>query len=161
MPTYRNDSSRVVMYKGVIRRADGRTQEQLVIVDPGKEIAVEYWIPYEKLGLMLVKENEPPVPSTVLLSGTFMFDEGTERKYPIEPCDAYVLNVIVQRGKVKVYPGNTAIGVELSSELEVPYHYRGFYDWEYAPYLRVVGLEDDTAVTINAEVSRYLREAGL
>ncbi len=160
MPTYRNESSRVVMYKGVIRQPNGLTQEQLVIVDPGKEIAIEYWIPYEKLGLTVVKENEPPVPSTVLLSGTFSFDAGTERKYPIEPCDTYILNVIVQRGKVKIYPGNTAIGVELSSELDVPYHYKGFYDWEYAPYLKVVGLEDDTSVTINAEVSRYLREAG-
>ena len=101
-----------------------------------------------------MNEDSPAVPNTVLLSGTFSFDEGTERKFPIGHCDRYDLYVIAQHGKIKVYPGNSSIGTEVRSDLEYPFHYHIVYDWEYAPYIVIKGLEDGTEATIHAEVYR-------
>ena len=118
------------------------------------------WLPYQKLGLTLTSENYPPVPNTILISGTFNFDEGTERKFNIDTCDTYVVNIIVQSGTVIMYPGSTVVGVEISGSVDVPYHYKAVLDWEYAPYLRLVGKEDGTVATVHAEVDRdYLVNA--
>lgn len=154
MPTFRNGGERTVVYKGRIQQPNEKKREILVFFDAGKETKLNFWIPYEELGLELVNADDPPVPNTVLLSGTFKFDEGTERKFILGHCDTYELNVIVQHGRVKVFPGNSDIGAEVVAEAEVPFHYYEIYDWEYAPYLRVVGLDDETEVTIHAEIYR-------
>ena len=157
MPTFRNGGERTVVYKGIVQPPNEKSREILVFFDAGKDTALDFWIPYEELGLELVNADEPPIPNTILLSGTFKFDEGTERKFSLDHCDTYILNVIIQSGKVKVYPGNSAIGAEITINENVPYHYTGIYDWEYAPYLRVVGLEDNTNATIHAEVYKASR----
>ena len=126
----------------------------MVFFDAGEEVALNFWVPYEELGLELVSSDSPAVPNTVLLSGTFSFDEGTERKFPIEHCDKYELYVIVQKGKVKIFTGSSTLGAEVRADLEVPFHYNVLYDWEYAPYLQVVGLEDGSEATIHAEIYR-------
>lgn len=92
--------------------------------------------------LELIDADNLPVPDTVPLSGTLKFDEGTELKFALGHCDKCILNVIVQSGTVKVYPANTIIGVEIRSDLEIPFYYSELFDLEYAPYLRVVRLED-------------------
>lgn len=74
---------------------------------------LNFWIPYEELGLELIDADNLPVPDTVPLSGTFKFDEGTELKFTLGYCDKCILNVIVQSGTVKVYPANTIINVEI------------------------------------------------
>ena len=52
------------------------------------------------------------------------------------------------------------LGLEISEEANVPYHYRATFDWEYAPYLRLVGKNDNTVATVHAEVDRdYLVNA--
>ena len=155
MPTFRNGGERPVVYKGIIQSPNEKSREVLVFFDAGKKTPLNFWIPYEELGLELVDADNPPVPNTILLSGTFKFDKGTERKFTLQHCDKYVLNVIVQHGRIKLYPGNSAIGVEVSSEANIPYHYHVLYDWEYAPYLRAVGLSNGTEVTIHAEVYRH------
>lgn len=152
MPTFRNDGKNRVVYKGIIQQPNEKPQEVLVFFDAGEKVGLNFWVPYEELGLELVDADSPAVPNTVLLSGTFSFDEGTERTFPLGHCDIYVLNVIIQSGKVKVYAGSSAIGVEVTINENIPYHYTGIYDWGHAPYLRVVGLEDNTEATINAEV---------
>ncbi len=154
MPTFRNGGKRTVFYKGIVQPPNDKPREILVFFDAGKDTAINFWIPYEELGLELVDANNPPVPDTVLLSGTFKFDKGTERKFTIGHCDKYVLDVISKQGKVKVYPGNSAIGAEVSEEGKLRYDYHVVYDWEFAPYLRVVGLEDNTEAVIHAEVYR-------
>lgn len=161
MPTFKNGGERTVVYKGIVQPPNEKPREILVFFDAGKETALDFWIPYEELGLELVNADEPPVPNTVLLSGTFSFDKGTERKFAIGHCDRYTLYIIVQSGGIKVYPGNSTIPVDMRTDLEYPYHYNVVYDWEYTPYLRVVGLEDDTEATIHAEIYRIgNREAG-
>ena len=154
MPTFKNNGENRIVYKGIIQQPNEKTQEVLVFFDAGEEVALNFWVPYEELGLELVSSDSPPVPNTVLLSGTFSFDEGTERKFPLDHCDTYIVNVIIQSGKVKVYPGSSLIGVEVSAEATTPYHYHALYDWEYAPFLRVVGLEDGTEATVHAEICR-------
>lgn len=154
MPTFKNTGKTLIVYKGIIQEPNEKPKEVLVFFNAGEEVGLKFWVPYEELGLELVSEVSPPLPNTVLLSGTFSFDEGTERKFMIGHCDKYLLNVIVQSGALKVYPGSSKIGVEVREDMEVPYSYKVVYDWEYAPYLRVVGITDDTAATIHAEIYR-------
>lgn len=154
MPTFRNDTERAIIYRGTVQPPNGKTQEIIIIFDPKQEVAINFWIPYERLGLELVNESYPPVPDTLLLSGTFKFYDGTERKYMIEPCDRYTVDVILQKGGMKIYAGSSPTGAEIHAEVEAPYRYSAEYDWEYAPYLRVLGLEDDTEAVIHAEVKR-------
>ena len=154
MPTFRNNGKRTVFYNGKIQDPNGKTRDVLVFFDAGKEVGLLFWVPYEQLGLELVSADNPSVPNTVLLSGTFNFNKNTERKFTIEHCDRYILYIIIQNGAVKVYPGNSTIAAEVRANVENPFHYKIVYDWEFAPYLRVVGLEDGTKATIHAEVYR-------
>lgn len=154
MPTFRNNTEKAIIYRGTIQPPNNKTQEIIIIIDPKKEIALNFWIPYERLGLEVVNENYPPVPDTLLLSGMFKFDEGTERRYTIEPCDRYTVDVILQKGSLKIYAGSSPTGAEIHAEVGAPYRYSAEYDWEYAPYLRVLGLEDETEAAIHAEVKR-------
>ena len=154
MPTFRNDGERIVVYKGIIQDPNGKPKEELVFFDTGKDVGLNFWVPYEALGLELVSADNPPVPNTVLLSGTFNFDEGTERKFTIGHCDRYMLYIIIQHGILKLYPGSATIGTEIRADVENPFHYHVVYDWEFAPYLRAVGLTDGTEATIHAEIYR-------
>ncbi|MBQ6664062.1 MAG: hypothetical protein IJM68_00600 [Synergistaceae bacterium] len=154
MPTFRNNGKQRIVYKGMIQEPNERMKEVLVFFDAGEEVKLNFWVPYEELGLELVSAESPITLNTVLVSGTFSFDEGTERKFAIGHCDRYVLHVLSQKGKIKIYPGSSDIGAEVRADTEVPFHYHVIYDWEYAPYLRVVGLEDGTEATIHAEVYR-------
>ena len=160
MPTFKNETSRVISHRAIIQSPEGVPKESWIIFNPGEEKQLSFWLPYAKLGLTLTSENYPPVPETILISGTFNFNNGTERKFNIASCDTYVLNIIVQSGKVTVYTGNSNTGVEVRENADVPYHYKAVLDWEYAPFLKVVGKEDNTQATIHAEVDRdYLVNA--
>ena len=154
MPTFKNGGERPVIYRGIVQRPNSEAQELLIIIDGGKEKQLDYWLPYEELGLELVDKDYPPVPSTVLLSGTFKFNKGTERKYTIGHCDKYILDVIMQSGSIKLYLGSSAIGAEVSANADVPYRYHAVLDWEYAPNIRVVGAEKGTVAVIHAEMYR-------
>ena len=160
MPTFKNNTSRYIDHEALIQNPTGEPKKILVRFKPDETRELPFWIPYQKLGLTLVSESYPPVPNTILISGTFNFNNGTERKFNIEPCDTYIVNVIVQKGKVMMYTGNSPTGVEIAEDANVPYHYRATLDWEYAPYLKLVGLSDDTTATVHAEVDRdYLVNA--
>ncbi len=154
MPTFKNNGTRTVVYKGTVQDPNGKPREILVFFDAGAEVGLLFWVPYEELGLELVSADSPSAPNTVLLSGTFSFDKNTERKFTVGHCDRYMLYVIIQSGALKIYPGSSTVGAEVRANVENPFHYKIVYDWEYAPYLRAVGLEDGTKATIHAEVFR-------
>ena len=154
MPTFRNNGEHIVVYKGIIQLPNEKPKEILVFFDVGIEVKLNFWVPYEELGLELIDADSPAVPNTVLLSGTFSFDEGTERKFTLGHCDRYMLYIVMQSGRLKVYSGSSAIGAEIRADVENPYHYHVVYDWEYAPYILVKGLEDGTEATIHAEIYR-------
>ena len=160
MPTFKNDTRHYIDYEALVQYPNGEPKKILVRFEPGEERGFPFWIPYQKLGLTLINADYPVVPNTILISGNFNFDTGTERRFNIEHCDIYIVNVIVQSGKVAMYPGSSNRCVEIAENTEVPYHYKATFDWEYAPYLRFIGLEDDTVVTIHAEIDRdYLVNA--
>lgn len=154
MPTFKNNTSRHIDHEGLIQNPIGEAQKILVRFKPGETRELPFWLPYQRLGLSLVNADYPPVPNTILISGTFNFNLNTERKFDIEPCDTYIVNVIVQSGRVMMYTGNSNIGVEIAENIDVPYHYKATMDWEYSPYLKFVGLNDNSVVTIHAEVDR-------
>ena len=153
MPTFKNETSRYIDHNAIIQTPEGEPRKILVRFEPGEQREMLFWLPYQKLGLTLVSDY-PAVPNTILVSGTFNFDEGTERRFNIESCDTYIVNVIVQSGRVVMYTGNSALGVEVAENAEVPYHYKATMDWEYAPYLRLVGKENGTVATVHAEIDR-------
>lgn len=157
MPTFKNGGKRPVVYEGTIQRPNGKPKDVLIIIDGGKEMELDFWLPYEELGLELVDEKYPPVQGSTLLSGTFKFDAGMERKFIIGHCDKYTLDILMESGSVKVYHGNSPIGVEVKANADVPYRYHIMNDWEYSPYLRVVGMEDGSEAVIHAEVLRTVR----
>ena len=153
MPTFKNNTER---WKDVILRVDGG--ELLIRFAPGEEKELTFWVPYQEKGLTLVDADNPKVPETILVSGTFDFDAGMERRFSVPPCDKYIVNVIVQTGSVKLYPGNANAGAELVQATDTPFRYKAVYQWDYAPYLRVAGVEAGTRATIHAEVERKDKE---
>ena len=160
MPTFKNETKHYIDYEALIQSPSGEPKKILIRFKPGEERGFPFWVPHQKLGLTLVNADYPAVPNTILISGNFNFDEGTERTFNIEPCDTYVVNIIVQKGKVVMYPGNSAVSVEIAENAEVPYHYKATLDWEYSPYLKLIGKENGTVVTVHAELDRdYLVNA--
>ena len=138
MPTFRNDGERAV----ICTEPDGRN---IIIFDPGKEIGLTYWIPYQRLGLTLVDGENPAVPDSLLISGEFMFERGMERKINIEPCRKYELDIIPIRGAVSLYIGSSGKGRVISQA-----EYHGLHEWQYAPYIRLAGVSETSAVRVEA-----------
>ena len=150
MPTFKNETKHYIDHEALIQSPSGEPRKVLVRFKPDEERALTFWIPHQKLGLTLINADYPAVPNTILISGNFNFNNGTERKFNIEPCDTYVVNIIVQKGKVAMYPGNAAMCVEIAETTEVPYHYKATF----------VGREAGSVATIHAEVDRdYLVNA--
>ena len=139
MPTFKNDTKHYIDYEA---------KNVLLRFEPNEERGLPFWIPYQKLGLTLVNADYPAVPNTILISGNFNFDNGTERKFNIEPCESYSIDISVQKGKIAMYPSNSAVSVEIEGD------YKATLDWGYAPYLRIKGLEAGTVAAIRAEVYR-------
>ena len=137
MPTYRNNSNTAINYNH-----NGR----LYSFPPHKDYEAIEWLPYQELGLELVSADYPPVPESILLSGSFTFERGMERKFNIRHCERYKLNITVKSGKVRMYTGNAKIGLEVSDE------YSGTLDWERAPYIRILSVDVQSEVKIDAEV---------
>ena len=142
MPTFRNDGERAVIYN----EPDGK---DIIIFDPGRNVQLVHWIPYKKLGLTLVSESYPPVPDSVLVSGEFRFTSGMERKFEIEPCQKYQLDIYPSEGTLRVY-----LGASTKGRLVPSLGYSEVIDWKNAPYVRVVG--DNDGVTAN--IQAVLRE---
>ena len=138
MPTYRNDGERAIVYT----ETKGK---DIIIFEPGKEIQLTHWIPYQRLGLRLVDEDYPPVPETMLISGEFRFERGMERKFSIEPCVKYELAIKPVSGAVRVYLGSSKKG-RLISQTE----YIGVQEWQYAPYIRVICESESSTVSLDA-----------
>lgn len=154
MPTFRNDTARWIDHWAVVQHPAEEPRKILVRFAPGEEKGLEFWLPHVKLGLTLVDPDWPKAPNTILTSGTYAFEPGVERKFDIAPCDTYIVNVIVQQGRLMLFPGSGNVGVEIVQSADVPFHYRAVFDWEYAPYLRATGLEAGTRATVHAEVDR-------
>lgn len=154
MPTFRNDTERYIDHWCSVTTPIGTHDNILIRFAPNEERELTFWLPWKKLGLTLSDPHFPPVPDTILISGTFEFDDGTERKFDVKQCDAYILNVIVQKGRVKLYTGSSPTGVEIRQDADVPYHYRAVLDWEYAPFIVIEGLESGSEATVHAEIDR-------
>lgn len=137
MPTYRNNSDIAITYN---------TKGGQYSFPPHKDYEANVWVPYQKLGLELVDPDYPPVPESMLVSGTFKFEDGLERKFNIRNCDRYRLRLQVRSGKVKYYGGKARIGAEITEG------YERIVQWDQVPYVRIVGMEDGSEITIDAEV---------
>lgn len=156
MPTFRNDTKRWVESRATVQTEDGQ-RKLLVQFPPGEPKELTFWVPWRKLDLTLVDSEYPPVPQTTLLSGTFDFEPGTERTFQIPPCGRYSVDVIVQSGRARLYAGESKQGAEVVKNDVVPFRYRDVYEWEQAPYLRLVGMEDGTRATLHVETTLFGR----
>ena len=135
MPTFKNETDKPIQYF-----MDGK----IIIFDPGKETALDFWVPYSQLGLTLVDAEYPPVPDSVLISGTFKFAKGMKRIFNISPCNAYALHMDVKSGGVMVYLGTSKNGVSVDGSYTVT------LNWPKVPFIRVEGLADATVAEIQA-----------
>ena len=154
MPTFKNETEKPVYCTATVRESDGRARRMLIKIAPGKSMALAFWVPWQEKGLTLVSTDEPPARRTFLVSGTYDFTNGMVRKFDIEPCGSYALNVIVQTGRVRLSLGGAGGSEEIAEDENVPFRYRGVLDWEDAPYFQLTALADDTRVTVHAEVHR-------
>lgn len=139
MPTFRNDGERSVTYNS----PDGK---DIIIFDPGKNVQLVHWVPYKKLGLTLVSESYPPVPNAVLISDNFKFSQGMERRFDIEQCKRYSLDIYPVSGSVKIYLGASKTAQYLSTSSE----YHAVFDWQIAPYIIIVGGAGGADIDIQA-----------
>ena len=138
MPTFRNDGERAVIYT----EPDGK---DIIIFDPGKNVQLVHWIPYKRLGLTLISESYPPVPDSVLISGDFKFTAGMTRKFEIEPCQKYELEIYPSEGTLRLY-----LGASLKGRLVSSAGYREIIEWKNAPYIRVSGAINGGSASIQA-----------
>ena len=138
MPTFKNPTESGISYE-----AGGKIYN----FPAGKNTGINIWIPYKELGLELIDENYPPVKSKVLLSGTFKFGAGTERKMNITHCDKYRIKIAVKKGTLMLYFGNSTLGAEITEDYETS------LEWSCAPYLKLKGVEAGTEAKIYAEVN--------
>ena len=152
MPTFKNETARYIDYEAFVQDVSGEARKILIRFEPGEERGLSFWLPYQKLGLTLVNNDYPAVPSKILISGTFAFTAGTTRKFNIEPCTRYVVNIIVQKGKIKFYAGSSTVAQEVAEEANVPYRYRSVFGWENAPYIRLVCDEGEAEVSLSVEI---------
>lgn len=137
MPTFRNDGERAVIYT----EPDGKN---IIIFDPGKNVQLVHWIPYKRLGLTLVSESYPPVPDSVIISDVFKFSSGMERRFEIEPCKKYLLDIMPMEGKLRLYLGASAKGRVITTG------YSEVLDWQNAPYIRIVSEDEGISATVQA-----------
>lgn len=139
MPTFRNDGERAVIY-------NSPNGKDIIIFDPGKNVQLIHWIPYKKLGLELVSDSYPPVPDTVLISGNFKFTQGMERRFEIEPCKKYTLDIYPVEGSVNLIMGSSKNRKYLSTSSE----YHAEIEWQYAPFLIISGGAGGGSIDIQA-----------
>lgn len=141
MPTFRNDTNKPIQY---LLKDEGK----IIIFDPKREKGLDFWVPYSQLGLTLVSATYPPVPNSVLINGKFKFSKGLERKFNIDPCHSYSLYINVKRGEVLLYLEAGKSSIDLDDT------YTSVFNWSRVPYIRVVGIQDDSLVEIQATVER-------
>ena len=153
MPTFRNDTESWIDHEATLQTPDG-PKRVLVRFMPGETRELKFWLPWREKGLTLVDADNPPVPKVTLTSGTYDFTPGMTREFQIPPCETYALDIIVQSGRVKLYTGSDTAGADIVKNDIVPFRYRAIYDWERAPKLRVVGMEEDTRATVHAEAGQ-------
>ena len=127
MPTFRNDGERAVIYT----EPNGK---DIIIFDPNKNVLLVHWIPYKRLGLTLVSESYPPVPNTVLISGVFKFTQGMSRKFEIEPCQKYELDVYPVSGELWL-----SYGASQGARYIKEFDYHEVIDWQNVPYITLRG----------------------
>ena len=152
MPTFKNDTKHYIDYEAITQSSSGERKKILLRFVPGEERALGFWLPYQKLGLTLVNADYPPVQNKILISGTFEFSENMERLFSVDHCDRYVINIIVQSGKIKLYTGASTVGQEVAEDSPVAYRYRGVLEWEFAPYFKIVTSDNKATVTLSVEV---------
>ena len=144
MPTYRNNSDTAINYE---------SKGKLYSFPPKSDYEAKIWFPYQELGLELVNPDYPPVPDTILLSSSFNFDNGLERKFSITHCNKYHLKATVKHGAVRIFAGQSQVGVlvKVDDDEDKTVHEMNL-DWDKAPFLRFLGEADDTKVRIDAEI---------
>ena len=142
MPTFKNCTDKIINYE-----SGGKIYSFL----PGRTFGLAEWIPYQELGLELIDENYPKVPSSILISGRFKFSKGLERKFSIPHCESYNLKISVKSGALKLYTSNSTLGVELSGD------YVTTLQWSYTPFIRLKGLEAGTEASVHAEIERLMQ----
>ena len=140
MPTFRNNTNKPIAYE-----TNGK---DLLIIDPNEIKELEYWIPYQQLGLELLSESYPPVPNQVLINGTFKFMGGMSRKFEIEPCQKYALRVKVDGEAVTLALGGSQQAFHVKDE------YTDVFSWEYVPYIKIHSPLGASTVTVEARKER-------
>lgn len=146
MPTFKNETGGWVDAWAVV---PGRGRV-LARFEPDETRELDFWVDYEAKGLTLVDPDNPPVPPMTLASGTFPFAAGEERRFAIPRCGRYSVDIIVQEGRVRFYAGTEGVGAEVAKDETVPFRYRETFDWERAPFFRIVGVTESRA-TLHAE----------
>ena len=137
MPTYRNNTDLAINYEH---------KGHLYSFPPHKDYPANFWLPYQGLGLELVSADYPPVPDSILISGTFRFDYQIERRFNIEHCIKYRLKLSMEQGTVRLYTGSSRVAVEVTDSYDVT------LDWDRAPYFRLIGAGGENIVRVDAEM---------
>lgn len=137
MPTFKNETDKLIQYFT-------ESGNKIVIFDPDKEVGLDFWVPYSQLGLTLISADYPPVPDSVLISGSFKFSKGMKRIFNVNTCNAYSLHLNVRQGSTIIYLGTGKNGITVTGA------YTTSLTWSRVPFIRVEGLEDNTVIEIQS-----------
>ena len=119
MPTFKNTNDKPIYYE---------VHGKQYCFEPNKEYALDIWIPYGNLGLELIDENYPAVREDVLVSSSFRFSNGLVRRFNIEPCESYEVDIEVKKGAAKLSFGTSKTLIDLTDK------FISKKTWSYAPY---------------------------
>ena len=86
------------------------------------------------------------MPDSVIVSGKFKFFDGMERKFEIDPCKTYELDITPQEGTLIL-----KLGASEKSRV-IRERYQAAIEWSNAPYIRVSSENNGVCGIIQAEI---------
>jgi hypothetical protein len=152
MPTYKNTTPHPVSFLIKLYGNDGNVGKFLVDFRAGEERQLSYALPrYAEKGITLIDANYPPLSDPLIFDSALLYDAGVIREFAIRPCDKYLVQLIVQTGKITYQFGYGGVPAMLDATLPVQSSFSKQVDWESAPLLVVKGVTDGSVVSLHVE----------
>jgi hypothetical protein len=152
MPTYRNTLIRPVTFEVKLYGSDGQIRRYLVDFRAGEERKLPFALPnHAAKGVAVVDTAYPPLSDPIIFDNTLPYDAGVMREFAVRPCDKYLVQLIVQTGKITYQFGHTGVPASLDADLPTQTSFAKQVDWESAPLLVVKGAADGSSVSLHIE----------
>jgi hypothetical protein len=134
MPTYRNDTSVEIRWKGISWAS-------------GESRALDHFVPDAALGLTKISDS-PSVPSPILLSQDVVISAGGSQTLQVPHAGRFVLSAVAVLGTAKMRVGAGTEDVTLDATTD----YEGTFAWDRAAMIALSSIDGATVRIVAEEV---------